>query len=134
MINRYEQPTQIQASVCKRARPLRREKGPQSPGLIDAPTVLAAGTPEVTAAREETFGPAASTLRKRNAAAAVRAASGAPAGPGAYVSTADQERAATSEPHVPFGGVKEWGFGRELAAQGCGFANTKIIWTGPARL
>jgi succinate-semialdehyde dehydrogenase/glutarate-semialdehyde dehydrogenase len=85
----------------------------QTINRYEEPTALDAATSEVTVAREETVGPAASILRTRDSAEAVRA----------------------SDPRLPFGGVKESGYGSERGVLGVReFANAKTVWTGPARL
>lgn len=96
-------------------------------------------------AREETFGPVAPLFRFSLHEEAVQMANNTPFGLGATIWTAD-ERLATdmarkidtgtvaingfvrSEPGLPFGGVKESGYGRELAAEGLfEFLNFKTI-------
>jgi succinate-semialdehyde dehydrogenase/glutarate-semialdehyde dehydrogenase len=149
---RDELDAQVQASVCEGARLLRGGKSLPGPGAFYTPTVLDAVTPEMTVAREETFGPAAAILRTRDAAEAVRIANGTSFGLGAALWTTDHDRAAAlarqlevgavfvngvvaSDPRLPFGGVKESGYGRELGVLGVReFTNAKTIWTGPARL
>lgn len=94
---------------------------------------------------EETFGPAAPLLKFRTADEAVTLANNTPYGLGATVWTADESLAmktahsidtgtvavngfVKSEPGLPFGGVKDSGYGRELAAEGLfEFLNTKTI-------
>ena len=87
----------------------------------EEPTVLDAVTPEVTVARGETLGPAATILRRHDTAAIVRVANG----------TAFGLRAAVS-----VGGAKESQHGREIggALGAREFTNPKTVWTGPARL
>ena len=105
----------------------------------------------MTAACEETFGPAAAILRVADADEAVRVANGTPFGLGAALWTADLDRArqltrqidagavfvngmVASDPRLPFGGTKESGYGRELGALGLHeFTNIKTVWTGLAR-
>jgi succinate-semialdehyde dehydrogenase/glutarate-semialdehyde dehydrogenase len=96
-------------------------------------------------AREETFGPVAPLFRFRTAAEAIKMANETPYGLGATIWTGDEQAAVSiarqidtgtvaingfvkSEPGLPFGGVKESGFGRELAVEGIReFLNIKTI-------
>jgi succinate-semialdehyde dehydrogenase/glutarate-semialdehyde dehydrogenase len=108
-------------------------------------------TSHMTVACQETFGPAAAILRVRDADEAVSVANGTPFGLGAALWTADLDRAArltrhieagavfvngmvASDPRLPFGGIKESGYGRELGMLGLHeFCNIKTVWTGPVR-
>lgn len=94
---------------------------------------------------EETFGPAAPLFRFTTPAEAVKMANDTPYGLGAAIWTSDERLAmdlaheidtgtvaingfVKSEPGLPFGGVKESGHGRELAAEGLlEFLNIKTI-------
>lgn len=96
-------------------------------------------------AREETFGPVAPLFRFSVHEEAVQMANNTPFGLGATLWTADERLAmdiarkidtgtvaingfVRSEPGLPFGGVKESGYGRELAAEGLyEFLNIKTI-------
>lgn len=96
-------------------------------------------------AGEETFGPVAPLFRFTTTAEAVKLANDTPYGLGAAIWTADVSLAkdiaheidtgtvaingfVKSEPGLPFGGVKESGYGRELAVEGLlEFLNTKTI-------
>jgi succinate-semialdehyde dehydrogenase/glutarate-semialdehyde dehydrogenase len=96
-------------------------------------------------AREEVFGPVAPLFKFRTVSEAVEMANKTPFGLGAAVWTADEALAmkiahdidtgtvaingfVKSEPGLPFGGVRESGFGRELAAEGLReFLNIKTI-------
>lgn len=96
-------------------------------------------------ASEETFGPVAPLFRFSTPAEAVKLANDTPYGLGAAIWTADVRLATDmaheidtgtvaingfvkSEPGLPFGGVKESGYGRELAAEGLReFLNIKTI-------
>jgi len=96
-------------------------------------------------AREETFGPVAPLFRFTTPGEAVKMANDTPYGLGAAIWTADERMAmdmaheidagtvaingfVKSEPGLPFGGVKESGYGRELAAEGLyEFLNVKTI-------
>jgi succinate-semialdehyde dehydrogenase/glutarate-semialdehyde dehydrogenase len=148
---RDELQVQIQASVKEGARLLTGGNPIAGPGAFHEPTVFDHVTPDMTVAREETFGPAAAILRVRDVTEAVRVANGTPFGLGAAVWTGDAERArhltreiqagavfvngmVASDPRLPFGGSKESGYGRELGAHGLHeFTNVKTVWTGPAR-
>lgn len=148
---RDELQAQVQASVAEGARVLTGGRAVDGPGAFHEPTVFDRVTPDMTVAREETFGPAAAILRVRDADEAVRIANGTPFGLGAALWTADLDRAraltrqiqsgavfvngmVASDPRLPFGGTKESGYGRELGVLGLHeFTNIKTVWTGPAR-
>ena len=148
---RDELHAQVVASVKEGARLLIGGKAIDSPGAFYQPTVLDHVTPGMTAAREETFGPAAAILRVANATQAVEVANGTPFGLGAALWTGNADLArklsreiqagavfingiVASDPRLPFGGTKESGYGRELGILGLHeFTNIKTVWTGPAR-
>lgn len=118
------------------------------PGCFYAPTLLTDLTPDNPAAREETFGPVAALLRVASEDEAVAVANDSEFGLGASVWSGDARRAEALAPHIeaghvaingvvksdprlPFGGVKNSGYGRELAD--CGireFVNVKTVWVG----
>lgn len=148
---RDELHAQVEASVQQGAKLLIGGKPVAGPGAFYEPTVLDKVSVDMTAAKEETFGPAAAILRVADAAEAVRVANGTPFGLGAALWTADLDRArqltrqidagavfvngmVASDPRLPFGGTKESGYGRELGVLGLHeFTNIKTVWTGPAR-
>jgi succinate-semialdehyde dehydrogenase/glutarate-semialdehyde dehydrogenase len=115
-------------------------------GAYYAPTVLGdvpAGSP---ADAEEVFGPVAALFRVPDEDAAIEKANETEFGLGASVWTDDLERGervarridagctyinelVKSDPRVPFGGVKESGYGRELSEAGIQeFVNRKTVW------
>lgn len=118
--------------------------GREHPALF-IPAVIDDVPPDSPLACEETFGPAAPLIRFSKPDEAVTLANGTPYGLGATVWTCDEGLAmriaraidtgtvaingfVKSEPGLPFGGVKESGYGRELAAEGLfEFLNTKTI-------
>jgi succinate-semialdehyde dehydrogenase/glutarate-semialdehyde dehydrogenase len=109
------------------------------------PTVLTDIAPDNPAYRQEFFGPVALFFRVADEAAAVALANDSPFGLGGSVFTRDTPRAqrvaraidtgmvfvnsaAVSAPELPFGGVKNSGYGRELSAAGIlEFVNRKLI-------
>ena len=113
------------------------------PSLTDIPE----GSP---GHREELFGPVALLWRARDVDDAIRIANDSTFGLGGSAWTrdrAEQERFVTevetgmmyinkfteSTPEVPFGGVKNSGYGRELAAFGPrSFVNAKTVWIAGA--
>lgn len=115
-------------------------------GFFYPPTVLSGVEPGTPAADDELFGPVAAVMTFKNDDQAVELANATRYGLGASVWTADVQRAldiarridagsvfvnglVKSDPRLPFGGVKESGFGRELSQEGIlEFVNAKTVW------
>ncbi|MGH9381496.1 MAG: NAD-dependent succinate-semialdehyde dehydrogenase [Thermoanaerobaculia bacterium] len=138
---------QVEASVAAGARLLLGGEVPEGNGFFYPPTVLAGVRPGMPAYSEELFGPVAAILPAADEAEAVRIANDTVFGLGAAVFTGDAakgERIAReglaagccfvndfvrSDPRLPFGGVKESGYGRELGVFGIReFVNVKTVW------
>jgi acyl-CoA reductase-like NAD-dependent aldehyde dehydrogenase len=120
-------------------------------GWFYEPTLLADVTEEMPVLKEETFGPVAALLSVSDADEAVRVANSSPYGLGAAIWTKDESVAravarriesgsvfingmVASDPRLPFGGVKQSGYGRELSTFGIReFTNIQTIWIGPAK-
>ncbi|WP_219419471.1 NAD-dependent succinate-semialdehyde dehydrogenase [Pseudonocardia nigra] len=116
------------------------------PGSFYPPTVLVDIPEGSPGHREELFGPVATVFRASGVDDAIRIANDSSFGLGGSAWThdpAEQERFVTevvtgmmyinkyteSTPEVPFGGVKNSGYGRELAAFGPrSFVNAKTVW------
>ncbi len=143
---RDELDEQVAASIEDGARVVIRGGRVDQPGAWFAPTLLTDVDPQMTSGREELFGPAASILPVPTVEAALAVANASDFGLGASLWTADLELARTlaprieaggvfvnelvkSDPRVPFGGVKDSGYGRELGALGARqFTNAKTVW------
>jgi succinate-semialdehyde dehydrogenase/glutarate-semialdehyde dehydrogenase len=139
---------QVQDAVSKGAKVLVGGQAPDRPGWWYPPTVITDLTPDMRMWYEEVFGPVAGLFRASSYAEAIELANDTPFGLGANAWTndpAEQERFAddldagmafingmvTSYPPLPFGGVKNSGYGRELSAQGIReFCNIKTVWVG----
>jgi succinate-semialdehyde dehydrogenase/glutarate-semialdehyde dehydrogenase len=114
-------------------------------GAFMQPTILTNISPQNPAYSEEFFGPVALFFRVADQDAAVALANDSPFGLGGSVFTQDIERGkrvasrmdtgmvfinapASSSPELPFGGVKNSGYGRELSSAGIQeFVNKKLI-------
>ncbi len=115
-------------------------------GFYYAPTVLGNVQRGTVAFEEEIFGPVASLIVADNADEAVDLANDTSFGLGGAVFTEDAAKGEAiarrldcgcafvnemvkSHPHLPFGGVKDSGYGRELSALGIReFMNAKTLW------
>ncbi|MFC6733501.1 NAD-dependent succinate-semialdehyde dehydrogenase [Haladaptatus sp. DYSN1] len=115
-------------------------------GFYYPPTVLTDVPDGSPAAEEEVFGPVASVFKVGDEAEAIRVANDTNLGLGASVWTSDLERGervghrieagcvfvnelVKSDPRIPFGGVKDSGYGRELSRDGIlEFVNRKTMW------
>jgi len=115
-------------------------------GNFYAPTVLGNVTREMTAFRQELFGPVAAIVIAEDAQHALELANDSDFGLSATIFTADERLAAemasrlecggvfingysASDPRVAFGGVKQSGFGRELSHFGLHeFCNAQTVW------
>ncbi len=142
---------QLQRTVQQGGTLLLGGRLPEGPGAYYPPTVIDRVTDRMAAGCEETFGPVASVLRVRSAEEAIELANGSEFGLGAGLWTRDMERAerltrqidagavfvnglVASDPRLPFGGLKQSGYGRELGSYGIReFTNIKTVWIGPAR-
>src|SRR6185295_19330479 len=136
---------QVDASIGRGARLLLGGRVPDGPGAFYPPTVLAGVGRGMPAFDEETFGPAAAVIRARDEADAIALANDSSYGLGASLWTTDRARAerlaaeiqagvvvvngqVRSDPRMPFGGVKDSGWGRELSELGMReFVNVKSV-------
>lgn len=138
---------QVTRSIARGARCLLGGKVPGGPGAYYPPTVLTEVAKGMPAYDEELFGPVAAIIPVRNEKAAVRVANDTVFGLGAAVFTRDVARGTRiatheleagscfvngfvkSDPRLPFGGIRESGYGRELSSYGIReFVNVKTVW------
>ncbi|MCW2726075.1 MAG: Aldehyde Dehydrogenase [Frankiales bacterium] len=138
----------IEDAVGKGAKVVVGGKRIDGPGFYFAPTVLTDVTDQMEIWTEEAFGPVAVVATFGDIDEAVRLANDTQFGLGSNFWTddkAEQDRfirdaeagmvfingMTTSYPELPFGGVKNSGYGRELAAHGIReFCNIKTVWIG----
>jgi succinate-semialdehyde dehydrogenase/glutarate-semialdehyde dehydrogenase len=136
---------QVKHSVRHGARVLMGGKPIASAGFFYAPTILTNVRPGMSAFDEELFGPVAAVIAVRDVNEAVRVANDSGYGLGAAVFTRSHRTAGRiarqleagnvaindfvrSDPALPFGGIKQSGYGRELAEWGArSFVNVKTI-------
>lgn len=120
--------------------------GGERNGCNFIPALLTGVKPGMTAFEEETFGPLAAVITADDEASAIRLANQTPFGLGASLWTKDIEKAARlatlidsgnvfinamvrSDARLPFGGVKQSGYGRELSLEGVHeFLNIKTVY------
>ena len=143
---REELATQVKQTLADGAKALCGGKPPSGKGFFYPPTVLVDVPDSSPAAEEELFGPVAPLMPFDEDQEAVEIANSSRYGLGASVWATDASRArelvsrlevgmvfvngmVKSDPRLPFGGVKDSGFGRELAREGImEFVNAKTVW------
>jgi succinate-semialdehyde dehydrogenase / glutarate-semialdehyde dehydrogenase len=137
---------QVERSVRAGARLLTGGHPLNRPGYYFAPGVLTDITADSPAYREEVFGPVALLFRARDIDEAIHIANDSQFGLGASAWTNDERERrrfiteldagmvfinamVASDPRLPFGGVKQSGYGRELGVYGLReFVNIKAVW------
>ncbi|AZG11203.1 NAD-dependent succinate-semialdehyde dehydrogenase [Pigmentiphaga sp. H8] len=141
---------QVERSLAQGAELKLGGRMPDGPGFFYPATVLDHVTPAMAAGCEETFGPVAAVMRVRDTEAAIALANATEFGLGAALWTGNVDGArelargidagavfvngiVASDARLPFGGIKQSGYGRELGAAGIReFTNIKTYWVGPA--
>lgn len=137
---------QVQRSIAKGAHVLLGGAVPNTPGAYYPPTVLTDVQRGMPAYEEELFGPVAAVIPAHDEEQAIAVANDTVFGLGGGVITRDLARgeriavdriesgsvfvndAVRSDPRLPFGGVKESGYGRELSSYGIKeFVNIKTV-------
>lgn len=138
---------QVDSSVAKGAKVLCGGEVPERIGSFYPATVLAELTPGMPAYDDEIFGPVASIIRARDDEDAMRLANESRYGLGGGIFSRDESRAVklarehfdtgmvrinsfgVADPGMPFGGVKDSGYGREHGGFGMKeFVNVKSIF------
>jgi succinate-semialdehyde dehydrogenase/glutarate-semialdehyde dehydrogenase len=139
----------VQDAAAKGATVLVGGERVDRPGWFYEPTLLTDITPEMDLYFEEVFGPVAALFTVDGLDEAIEIANSHPYGLGSNLWSEDESERArfirdiasgmafvngmvTSYPELPFGGVKQSGYGRELTELGMReFMNVKTVWIGP---
>jgi len=137
---------QVRKAVASGARVLTGGKQPERSGNFYEPTVLTNISEKSPVYCEEVFGPVALLFRVETTEQAIQLANATTFGLGAAAWTNDPEEQTrfideleagcvfingmvASDPRLPFGGVKNSGYGRELGEFGIReFVNVKTVW------
>ena len=138
----------VKDAVAKGATVVVGGERPDGPGWFYPPTLLTGVTSEMDMYTEEVFGPVAALYTVADLDEALEIANSHPYGLGANLWSEDADERArfvrdvasgmafingmvTSFPELPFGGVKQSGYGRELTELGMReFMNGKTVWVG----
>ena len=139
---------QVAESLAMGANLLSGGNALNGPGAFYRPTILTDIKQRMPAYYQELFGPVAAVILAENAEDAMNKANDTDFGLGASIWTGNVSRAEAlagdvdagsvfingivkSDPRLPFGGVKNSGYGRELSAYGIKeFVNIKTVWVG----
>ncbi|SFB21133.1 NAD-dependent succinate-semialdehyde dehydrogenase [Algoriphagus aquimarinus] len=139
---------QIDKSVKAGATVLYGGDKPEEGSALFQPAILTDIPTSAPGYYEELFGPVATIFKVKNAEDAIALANDSEFGLGASIWSEDKEKAenlaskiesgavfinamVASNPHLPFGGVKKSGFGRELSRYGIlEFVNSKTVYLG----
>ena len=138
--------SQVLKSIKNGAKLILGGKIPDMPGAFYPITLLSNVKPGMAAFDEEIFGPVFSVIKAKNEDNAIDLANDSPFGLGAAVFTKNIQKGeeiaknrldaglcfvndfVKSDPRLPFGGVKQSGYGRELSIYGLlEFVNIKTI-------
>jgi succinate-semialdehyde dehydrogenase/glutarate-semialdehyde dehydrogenase len=137
---------QVNDSVKQGAKLLSGGKRLGTKGFFYAPAVLTNIKKSMPVFAEEVFGPVLPVVVVKDSAQAIRVANDSPYGLGATIFSADTRKAqelagqiesgavfingqVKSDPRLPFGGIKQSGYGRELSHYGIKeFVNIKTVW------
>jgi succinate-semialdehyde dehydrogenase/glutarate-semialdehyde dehydrogenase len=143
---RDELHAQVQASIDAGALPVVGGHALEGPGFFYAATLLDQVAPGMPAYDDELFGPVASLIHAADEDDALRIANDTRFGLGGSVWTRDNARGerfarrmacgcafvngiVKSDPRLPFGGIGDSGYGRELSRLGIReFVNQQTIW------
>lgn len=138
---------QVLESIVKGARCVLGGKKPEGPGAFYPPTMLTRVKKGMPAYDEELFGPVAAFISAKDEADAIKKANDTVFGLGAAVFTRNRKKGEEiasrlleagscfvngqvhSDPRLPFGGIKQSGYGRELGIFGIReFVNIKTVY------
>lgn len=138
---------QVMKSIEKGAKLLCGGFIPDREGAFYPPTILTNIKPGMPAYDEELFGPVAAIIEAKNEEDAIRIANDSVYGLGAGIFSKNRKRAEEiaakelqagncfvnafvhSDPRIPFGGIKQSGYGRELSEYGIReFVNVKTVF------
>lgn len=139
--------SQVEKSIEAGAKSLLGCVKPEGVGAYYPVSILTDVTEGMPAYNEELFGPVATIIKAKNEADAISIANDTNYGLGAAIFSKNVEKAeriaakeldagccfvndfVKSDPRVPFGGIKQSGYGRELGLYGIReFVNVKTVW------